>query len=49
MDHVRRMESLERTEGLIDEVLGVVVGEVLGADDAVHVGLHQLLDDYGAL
>ena len=46
MDHVRRVESLQRAERLIDEVLRVVVREVLSADDAVHVGLHQLLDHY---
>lgn len=28
---------------LVDEVLAVIVRELLGADDAVHVGLHQLL------
>ena len=48
MDHVRRVESLQRAERLIDEVLRVVVREVLSADDAVHVRLHQLLDHCGA-
>ena len=48
VDNVRRVQRLERAERLIDEVLGVVVGEVLRADDAVHVRLHQLLDHCGA-
>lgn len=39
------MHCLERTEGLVDEVLAVVVGEVLGADDTVHVCFHELLDE----
>ena len=47
MDNVGGMQSFEGAECLIDEVLGVVVGQVLRADDAVHVGLHQLLDHYG--
>ena len=31
-----------------DTDLGVVVGEVLRSDDAVHVGLHELLDHCGS-
>ena len=49
VDDVGRVEGLEGAEGLVDKVLGVVVGEVLGADDAVHVGLHQLLDEVDLL
>ena len=30
---------------LIDEVLAVVVAELLSADDAVEIGLHELLDE----
>ncbi len=30
---------------LIDEILAVVVAELLGADDAVEIGLHELLDE----
>ena len=37
------MHGFESTERLVDEVLAVVVGEFLRSDDAVHVGLHELL------
>lgn len=46
MDDIRRMESLERAQGLVDEILGMVVGEILGPDYAMHVGFHQFLDDW---
>ena len=49
MDHVGRVQGLEGAEGLVDEVLRVVIREVLGTDDAVHVRLHQLLDHYAGL
>ena len=45
VDDVGAVEGLEGAQGLVDEVLGVVVGEVLSADDAVHVGLHEFLDE----
>ena len=44
VDDVGRVEGFERAEGLVYKVLRVVVGEVLCADDAVHVGLHQFLN-----
>jgi hypothetical protein len=31
------------SESLIDEVLAVVVGEVLGSNDSMHVGFHEFL------
>lgn len=43
VEHVGRVHGLESAQGLVDEVLAVVVGEVLGADDTVHVRLHELL------
>lgn len=47
MEDVGRVHGFQCPEGLVDEVLAVVVGEVLGADDTVHVSLHQLLEDAG--
>lgn len=41
--HIGGVHGLQRPQGLVDEVLAVIVGEVLGTDDTVHVGLHQLL------
>ena len=46
MDDIGRMESLERTEGLVNKVLSVVVGKVLGTDHSVHIGFHEFLDNY---
>ena len=48
VDHVGRVQGLEGAEGLVDEVLWVVVREVLCPDDTVHVGLHELLDHWKA-
>jgi len=39
------MHCLEGAEGLVDEVLAVVIGKVLGANDAVHVCFHEFLDE----
>lgn len=47
MQDVGRVHGFQCPEGLVDEVLAVVVGEVLGADDTVHVSLHQLLGKAG--
>ena len=44
VDDIGGVEGLECAEGLVYEVLRVVIGEVLCPDDPVHVGLHQLLD-----
>ena len=43
MQHIRRVHCLESTQGLVDEVLAVVVGELLSANDTVHIRLHELL------
>jgi hypothetical protein len=39
------VESFEGSESLIDEILAVVVGEFLCANDTVHIRLHQLLNE----
>lgn len=44
VEDVGRVHALEGTESLVDKVLAMVVAEVLGPDDSVHVCLHQLLD-----
>lgn len=41
--NVGGMHGLQRAEGLVDEVLAVVVRKVLGSNDTVHVRLHELL------
>lgn len=41
--NVGGMHGLQGAEGLVDEVLAVVVGEILGSNDTVHVRLHELL------
>lgn len=43
MKDIGRVHSLEGSQGLVDKVLAVVVGQVLGADDTVHIRLHQFL------
>jgi len=45
VEDVGGVHGLESTEGLVYKVLTVVVREVLGADDSVHVCLHQLLNE----
>lgn len=42
--HVGRVHRLEGAQGLVDKVLAVVIGQILCSNDAVHVGLHQLLN-----
>ena len=44
MKNVCRVHSFESAECLIDEILAVIIGEILGANDTMHVGLHQFLD-----
>lgn len=39
------MEGFERSKGLIDEVLSVIVREVLGTNDTMHVSLHEFLNE----
>lgn len=43
MENVGRVHGLQGTKGLVDEVLAMVVGQVLCANNAVHIGLHKLL------
>jgi hypothetical protein len=45
VEDVGGVHCLESAEGLVDKVLAVVVGEVLGSDDAVHVCFHEFLDE----
>ena len=45
VEDVGRMHCLEGAEGLVNEVLAVVVGEVLRANDTVHICFHELLDE----
>lgn len=44
MDNISGVQRLEGAQSLVDEVLGVIVGQVLRSDHAVHIGLHELLD-----
>ena len=37
------MHSLESTKGLVDEILAMVVGEVLGSYHAMHICFHEFL------
>lgn len=37
------VHGLEGTQCLVDKVLAVIVGQILRANDTVHVGFHQLL------
>ena len=45
MDDVRRVKGFQRTKCLVGKILCMIVRKILGADDAVHVRFHQLLDD----
>ncbi len=45
MENVGRMDVLESTEDLVEEVADVVVAEVLRLQQFVEIGLHQCLDD----
>jgi hypothetical protein len=47
VEDVGRMHGLESAEGLVDEVLAMVVGEILGANDSVHVRFHEFLQRQG--
>ena len=44
MEDVGGVHGFQGSEGLVDEVLTVVVGQILCADDSVHVCLHQFLE-----
>lgn len=43
VQNVGGVHSLEGAEGLVDEILAVVVREVLRADNAMHIRLHEFL------
>ena len=46
MEHMGGVDILEATKGLVDEVLDVVVGELLGRlDDLVEVSVHELVHE----
>lgn len=45
MKNIRRVHGLECSKSLIDEILAMVVGEVLSPDHAVHISLHEFLDE----
>jgi hypothetical protein len=43
VEDVRRVHGFECAQRLVDEVLTVVVGQLLCADNTVHVGFHEFL------
>ena len=45
MEHVSRVDVLEPSEDLVQEVANVVVAQVLGLQQLVQVRLHQILYD----
>jgi len=45
VENVCGVHSLEGAEGLVDEVLAVVIRQILCANNTVHIGLHKLLCD----
>ena len=45
---VGRVDVLQPTEDLVEEVADVVVAQVLGLQELVQVGLHEVLDDVSA-
>mmetsp|Transcript_42244 Transcript_42244/g.90136 ORF Transcript_42244/g.90136 Transcript_42244/m.90136 type:complete len:270 (+) Transcript_42244:701-1510(+) len=50
MQHVRRVDGVDTTQDLVEEVLEVLVGErLLRVDDVVQVGVHQLRDEVHVL
>jgi hypothetical protein len=42
------MHGLESTQGLVYEILAMVVGEVLSSDHTVHISFHQFLHSLSA-
>jgi len=44
VENIGGVHGLQCAKGLVDEVLAVVIREILGANDAVHIRLHELLD-----
>ena len=47
MYNIGGVKSLKRPESLVDEVLSVIVGEILSANDTMHVCFHQFLNHCG--
>lgn len=45
MEHISRVDVLEASEDLVEEVANVVVAQVLGLEQLVQVCLHQVLDN----
>jgi hypothetical protein len=43
MQNICRMHGLQCAESLVDEVLAMIIRQVLGANDTMHVRLHQFL------
>lgn len=48
VQHVGRVDVLEPSEDLVEEVADVVVAQVLGLQELVEVCLHEILDDVSA-
>lgn len=44
MKHICAVHRLQRSECLVDKVLAMIIGQILGTDDTMHVGLHQFLN-----
>jgi len=44
MDNISGVQRLEGAQGLVDEILGVIIRQVLCSDHTVHIGLHELLN-----
>lgn len=45
MEHVSRVDVLETTQNLVEEVADVVVRQLLCLQQFVKIGLHKALDD----
>ena len=45
VENVGGVHGLQGTESLVNEVLAVIIGQILGTDNAVHVRLHELLNE----
>ena len=43
MEDVCRVHGLQSAQRLVDEVLAVIIGQLLCADDTMHIGLHEFL------
>ena len=43
MENVGRMHCLQGSQGLVNEVLAMVIRKLLSSYDTMHIGLHQFL------